>query len=162
MTNPVPGSPEEATELERRTLALARRDLLGSIARIDNRLAELEDGSEPEELDPVDNLPWLEPFDGADGRRWHVLAQTTSPANPRIISGSTQGYSRAVDLRRSVSLTLAAALRFPGSTGTLAAYLREIDPTSALAAGLGDALDYDEAIAAGLGDALDYDEAGGR
>ena len=67
MTNPVPGSPEEATELERRTLALARRDLLGSIARIDNRLAELEDGSEPEELDPADNLPWLEPFDGADG-----------------------------------------------------------------------------------------------
>lgn len=145
MTNPVPGSPEEATELERRTLALARRDLLGSIARIDNRLAELEDGSEPEELDPVDNLPWLEPFDGADGRRWHVLAPTTSPANPRIISGSTQGYSSAIDLRRSVSLTLAAALRFPGSTGTLAAYLREIDPTSALAAGLGDALDYDEA-----------------
>lgn len=142
MTNPVPGSPEEATELERRTLALARRDLLGSI---DNRLAELEDGSEPEELDPVDNLPWLEPFDGEDGRRWHVLAPTTSPANPRIISGSTQGYSSAIDLRRSVSLTLAAALRFPGSTGTLAAYLREIDPTSTLAAGLGDALDYDEA-----------------
>ena len=142
MTNPVPGSPEEATELERRTLALARRDLLGSIARIDNRLAELEDGSDPE---PADALPWLEPFDGADGRRWHVLAPTTSPANPRIISGSTQGYSSAIDLRRSVSLTLAAALRFPGSTGTLAAYLREIDPTSTLAAGLGDALDYDEA-----------------
>ena len=140
MTNPVPGSPEEATELERRTLALARRDLLGSIARIDNRLAELEDGSEPEELDPVDNLPWLEPFDGEDGRRWHVLAPTTSPANPRIISGSTQGYSSAIDLRRSVNLTLAAALRFPGSTGTLAAYLLELDPTSTLEAGLLEAL----------------------
>ena len=136
MTDTAPTTDEEL-DPERRTLALARRDLLADVARIDNRLAELEDGSDPE---PADALAWLEPFDGADGRRWHVLAPTTSPANPRIISGSTQGYSRAIDLRRSVSLTLAAALRFPGSTGTLAAYLLEVDPTSTLAAGLLEAL----------------------
>lgn len=129
MTDTAPTTDEEL-DPERRTLALARRDLLADVARIDNRLAELEDGSDPE---PADALPWLEPFDGADGRRWHVLAPTTSPANPRIISGSTQGYSRAIDLRRSVSLTLAAALRFPGTTGTLAAYLLELDPSATLA-----------------------------
>ena len=136
MTDTAPTTDEEL-DPERRLLESNRRNLLASVARVTNRLAELEDGSDPE---PADALPWLEPFDGEDGRRWHVIAPTTSPANPRIISGSTQGYSKAIDLRRSVSLTLAAALRFPGSTGTLAAYLLEVDPTSTLAAGLLEAL----------------------
>ena len=136
MTDTAPTTDEEL-DPERRLLESNRRNLLASVARVTNRLAELEDGSDPE---PADALPWLEPFDGEDGRRWRVIAPTTSPANPRIISGSTQGYSKAIDLRRSVSLTLAAALRFPGSTGTLAAYLLEVDPTSTLAAGLLEAL----------------------
>lgn len=139
-----PPPPEPAQELA--MLRDARRSMVHNIARIDTRLAELEDGSTPEELDDADvapSLPWLEPFDGEDGKRWHVLAPTTSPANPRVIAGSTQGYSRAIDVRRSISLTLAAALRFPGSTGTLAAYLLELDPTSIVAAGLMDALESD-------------------
>ena len=137
--------PELTPDVELEMLRNARAGMLYNLARIDSRLAELEDGTELEELDPVDHLPWLETFEAEDGKRWHVLAPTTSVANPRIISGATQGYSRAIDLRRSVSLTLAAALRFPGSTGTLAAYLREVDPTSTLARGLMDALDHDEA-----------------
>ena len=136
MTDTAPTTDEEL-DPERRLLEHNRASLLASVARVTNRLAEIEDGSDPE---PADAPPWLEPFDGEDGRRWHVLAPTTSPANPRIISGSTQGYSSAIDLRRSVNLTLAAALRFPGSTGTLAAYLLELDPTSTLAAGLLEAL----------------------
>ena len=60
-----------------------------------------------------------------------IVRPTTSTANPRVIAGATQGYSRAIDVRRSISLTLAAALRFPGSTATLAAYLLELDPDGA-------------------------------
>lgn len=141
-----PPPPEPAQELA--MLRDARRSMVHNIARIDSRLAELEDGSTPEEIDDADttpSLPWLEPFDGADGKRWHVLAPTTSPANPRVIAGSTQGYSGAIDVRRSISLTLAAALRFPGSTGTLAAYLAELDPASTLALGLRAALDDEPA-----------------
>lgn len=133
---------EPDPDAERRLLATVRGELHSALHRIANRLAELEDGTADDPSPDVepDASPWLEMFD-ADGRwRWHVLAPTTSAANPRTISGSTQGYSRAVDLRRSVTLTLEAILRTPGSTGTLAAYLRELDPTSTLAAGLLEAL----------------------
>lgn len=146
MTNPAPGTPEADAELERRTLAMARADHARAVARIDARLAELgDDSTPPDDVDEPAALPWLELTDRKDGKGWHVLAPTTSPANPRVISGATQGYSHAIDVRRSISLTLAAALRFPGSAGTIAAYLLELDPTSTIAAGLMDALEADPA-----------------
>ena len=146
-----------ATDAERRLLAAQRSALLRnatvlhftpsitpnrSIARIDSRRLELEDASDVDEpTDEPDTLPWLELTDRKDGKGWHVLAPTTSTANPRVIAAATQGYSNPIDVRRSISLTLAAALRFPGSTATLAAYLLELDPTDTLASGLRAALD---------------------
>ena len=61
------------------------------------------------------------------------------PRGDAAAAGGARGR-RAIDARRSVTLTLEAILRTPGSTGTLAAYLRELDPDSTLAAGLLEAL----------------------